>query len=196
MKLKNPMLAGIIAGLFAAAAGEASSSTSGGEAKAPKFAKKEYDLDDKVLYITFGNGTKLECAVSELPPEMQVQLMLHGAAQKVGDSFAGVKGNFSQGIQNAKDVIEQLKAGEWRGGGDEARPRLAELASAIARIRGLNDEAGLQKVTAAVEAADDEQRKKWRSNAQVKAMIAQQRAEKQAAIAESSPKEELTINLG
>lgn len=154
----------------------------GSAAKAPKFAKKEYDLDTKVVSIEFGNGEVLELNCGELSPEMQSQLMLHGAAQKIGDSYAGVKGNFSEGIANAKGVIEQLRAGEWRGAGDEARPRLAELAEAISRIKG----APLEKATAAVEKATDEQRKQWRSNAGVKAMIAKLRAEKAAKALEAA----------
>ena len=101
-----------------AAAGTEGSGNGGGSAKAPKFAKKEYDLDTKVVSVEFGNGTVLELNCSELSPEMQTQLMLHGAAQKVGDSYAGVKGNFNEGISNAQSVIDQLKAGEWRGAGD------------------------------------------------------------------------------
>lgn len=170
---------------------QTSEANAAGTGKAPKFAKKEYDLDTKVLSIEFGNGTVLECEVGDLSPEIQTQLMLHGAAQKIGDSFAGAKGNFNVGIESAKGVIEQLKAGEWRGGGDEARPRLAELAAAIARLRG----AELEKVTAAVEKATDEQRKAWRSNPQVKAMIAQQRAEKAAKQLEGAEKQDIQIDL-
>lgn len=194
MKMKSLIILAGIAPLYAATSEAVSAATA--EKKAPKFAKKEYDLDTKVLSVIFGNDTTLELDVSELSPEIQTQLMMHGAAQKVGDSFAGAKGNFNVGIESAKDVIEQLRAGEWRGGGDEARPRLAELAAAIARIRGLNDEAGLAKVTAAVEAATDDQRKAWRSNGQVKAMIAQQRAEKAAKALEGVAPEEIQINLG
>ncbi len=199
MKFRNNHIFAAIglafAPLYAASAEAVSAGTAA--AKPPKFAKKEYDLDTKVVSIEFGNGKVLELDCNDLSDEMKVQLMLHGAAQKVGDSYAGAKGNFNVGIESAQGVIDQLKAGEWRGAGDEARPRLAELAAAIARIRGLDkDEAGMAKVTAAVEKADDNQRKAWRSNPQVKAMIAQQRAEKAAAALEGAPKEEVVIDLG
>ena len=118
--------------------------------------------------------------------------MLHCACQKIGDSDAGVKGNYAEGIQSAKDVIAQLGAGEWRAGRDDsARPRLAELAGAIARIKGVE----LVKAEAAVQAASEDQRKEWRSNAKVKAEIAKMRAEKAAAALEAAGEQVLNIDL-
>lgn len=182
--------------VLAAVVGENAQPATGGAAAKPveaakiRFSKREYDLDEGKAYFTFGNNTELTLGLEEVPSDLHKRLALHGIIQKVGDSYASAKGNFNVAIEAAKSVIDQLKAGEWEGGGDEARPRLAELASAIAALRN----APLEKVTAAVEAATDEQRKAWRSNAQVKAKIAQQRAEKAAKNAEGS-KEEITIDL-
>lgn len=176
-----------------AMAAEAQSSAGAPAAEKVKFCDKEYDVDSGIAYFTFGNGTKLELDSNSLNEEMRKQLMLHGISQKVGDSFAGVKGNYAEGIQNAKDVIEQLLAGEWKAGRDDsARPRLAELAAAIARIKNVE----LDKATAAVEKATDEQRKSWRSNAKVKAVIAQLRAEKAAkALEEAGAQAEIEVAL-
>jgi hypothetical protein len=190
MLLKNAALQGIISGLWQQTA-EANTATTGGAAKTPKFAKKDWDPDTQEVFIEFGNGTKLALDCKQLNEEMRVSLMLHGAAQKIGDSYAGVKGNFAEGIENAKGVISQLLAGEWTGGGDEGRPRLAELAAAIARIKGTDPE----KTLAAVEKASDDQRKAWRSNAQVKAVIAQQRAEKAQKALEGATREEVNIQI-
>lgn len=164
--------------------------------KKPKFCDKEYDMDTGLLELTFGNGKKLEFDSNKISDEMKKQLMLHGASQKIGDSFAGVKGNFVEGIQNAQDTIDQLYAGVWKADREgDARPRLAELAAAIARIKNV----ALEQATAAVEKGTDDQRKQWRSNAKVKAVIAQIRAEKAAeALAESekSGEQELVVELG
>lgn len=161
--------------------------------KKVKFCDKEYDLDTSKVSFTFGNGEKLEIDANGLSPEMQKQLMLHGISQKVGDSFAGVKGNYAEGVQNAKDTIEQLQAGVWKAArDDDARPRLAELAEAIARIKDVPVEAA----TAAVEKGSEEQRKAWRSNAKVKATIAQIRAEKAAAALEAAGEQSLEIEVG
>lgn len=152
--------------------------------KKVKFAEKEYDLDTGLVTIAFGDGKKVECNVLELSPEMQKQLMLHGASQKIGDSYAGAKGNFAEAFKSASDIVEQLKQGVWRSARGEGEPvaRLAELAEAISRIKQVD----LDKAKAAVEKATDEQRKGWRSNPGVKAMIAKLRAEKAAAELEAA----------
>lgn len=160
--------------------------------KKPKFCNKEYDLDTKIVVLEFGNGKTLEFDTQKCSTEIQTQLMLHGASQKIGDSFAGAKGNFSEGIQSAQDVIDQLYAGAWKGDREgDARPRLAELAEAIARIKSVPIEAA----TAAVEKGTDEQRKAWRSNAKVKSVIATIRAEKAAKALEEAGEQNLDITV-
>lgn len=161
------------------------------ESKA-KFAKKEYDLDTGVLEISFGNGETLEFDSNVLSEEIRKNLMLHGLSQKIGDSYAGAKGNFIEAINSAKSVFGSLSSGDWSTAGDEARPRLAELAEAIAKIKNVP----LEKATAAVEKATDDQRKSWRSNAQVKAAIAQNRADKAAKALAAAVPQELTVDLG
>ena len=120
--------------------------------------------------------------------------MLHGAAQKIGDSYAGAKGDYDKAVEAAKGVIDQLAQGVWRAarGEGEARPRLGELAEAIARIKGVDRD----KAMAAVEKATDEQRKQWRGNAKVKATIAQIRAEAAAKALEQAAETELVVDLG
>lgn len=145
-------------------------------AKKAKFCEKEFSVEENSVSFSFGNGTMLELALGELSPEIQKRLMLHGALQKIGDSYAGAKGDFGSGIKDAQAVIDGLKSGTWRSaaGEGEGKPRLGELAEAISRIKNLP----LDKVMPAVEKADEKTRKDWRSNAKVKAVIAQIRAEK------------------
>jgi len=155
----------------------------GGSDAKKKFCDKDWDSETGVNYFNFGNGTTLEFDTKKLTVEMQRELMFHGASQKIGDSYAGrSKANdFAGAIGDAQGVIDQLYAGEWRGapGEGEGRPRLAELAEAIARLKN----APVEKAMAAVEAASEEQRKSWRSNAEVKHAIQAIRLEKaQAAL--------------
>ena len=197
--MKQSMIAMAVAsGLMAAATGGEQSTSTGGAAKAPRFCEKDWDdaYEGKgdIIYFRFSNGTTLELDMKEVPDETVRLLAFHGASQKVGDSFAGVKGNFSEGITNAQQVIDLLKQGEWSAEREGGGPRLAELAEAISRIKGVP----IEKVKAAVEAATPEERSNWRSNAGVKAEVAKLRAEKaQAALdAQGEKKEEITINLG
>ncbi len=170
---------------------EAPATVGTGEVKAPKFCEKEYDLDTGVVYFSFGNGKMLEFDTNRCSEEIRKTLLLHGASQKIGDSFAGAKQNYAVGIESAQDVIDQLLAGAWRAGRGEgeSRPRLAELAEAIARIKSVV----IEKATVAVEKATDEQRKAWRLNAKVKAVIAQIRAEKAAKALEEAGETELVV---
>ena len=174
--------------MFADAAGVAA------EPRKVRFCNKEYDMDTGIVEFQFGNGKTLEIDSGAIPEETKKQLMLHGISQKVGDSFAGVKGNYAEGVQNAQDTIDQLLAGVWKSDREgDAKPRLAELAEAIARIKSVD----LEKATKAVEAADEKMRKEWRSNLQVKSMIATLRAEKAAkALAEAVEKSpEIAVNF-
>jgi hypothetical protein len=191
MLKKIAMLAMSVPSENVAAGGGASGAPAAAAAPAKvKFADKDYDVETGEFEIAFGNGQSVKCMVYELPAEIQKLLMLHGASQKIGDSYAGVKKNYDEAIKNANDVIEQLKAGSWKSlGGDEARPRLGELAEAISRIKGTD----LEKTKLAVEKATDEQRKTWRTNNKVKAVIAQLRAEKAQAELEAAGEKELDI---
>lgn len=168
--------------LFADAAGAAA------EPAKPQFCKRDW-TEAGVCTFTFGNGTVLEFDTNKCDDETKLDLRCHGAVQKVGDSFAGVKGNYAEGIANAKAVIDALYAGDWGPGREGGAPRLAELAEAIARIKGTD----LEKTKKAVEDATDEQRKNWRSNAKVKFTIAQLRAEKAQKAAESAQEVEINI---
>lgn len=194
MQLKNAVAAAL--GVAFMAEAENGQRSGGSAAAKVKFSKKEYDLDTGECNFIFESGTPQEETISvnvnDLPPEIQKQLMLHGMSQKGGDSYASVKGNVQQAKANLRDVISQLQGGEWRGAGDEARPRLAELAEAISRIKGTD----LEKTKEAVEKASDDQRKNWRSNAGVKAMIAKIRAEKAAKALEAAGEQELNIEVG
>lgn len=159
-----------------------------GEAKKVKFCDKSWD-ETGVVTFTFGNGTKLEFDSNKVDAQTQLDLRCHGASQKIGDSFAGAKGNFAEGIANAQAVIDQLYAGQWNADREGGAPRLAELAEAIARIKGVE----VSKAMEAVEKGTDEQRKAWRSNAKVKSVIAQLRAEKAAAALEAAGEQTLEI---
>lgn len=162
------------------------------EAKRVQFCSKDWDAEQGLNFFKFGDGTTLEVDVKKLNDEIRADLLHHGISQKVGDSYASAKGNFVEGIANAKAVIEGLYAGIWSPGRDgEGRPRLGELAEAIARIKAVD----LEKATKAVEAATDEERTTWRSNLKVKSTIATIRAEKAAKALEANAEQELNIKL-
>jgi hypothetical protein len=155
-----------------------------------KFADK--GAEGTVVSIKFGNGEVLTLDVSTLEESIQTELMLHGALQKIGDSYAGAAGDYDFAIGNAKKVIDNLLSGQWKATREagEAKPRTGELAEAIARIKKIEitDAQGL------IDGLSDEQRKVLRSKDSVKATIAQIRYEKaQAKLAKAGDAGDLGI---
>lgn len=142
-----------------------------------KFADKS--SEGTVVSFKFGNGESLSLDVSTLDESIQTELMLHGALQKIGDSYAGAAGDYAFAIANAKKVIDNLLSGNWKAAreGGTAAPRTGELAEAIARIKNLS----VEDAQALVDGLSDEQRKAVRAKDAVKAVIAQIRYEKAAA---------------
>lgn len=159
------------------------------EVKKVPFLKKDW-TDEGVVTFAFGNGTTLEFDTRKCNEEIRFMLLCHGASQKIGDAAAGAKGDYNAGISSCKDVISTLLSGQWSGE-REGGPRLADLAEAIARIKNV----ALEKARAAVEKASDDDRKKWRSNTQVKAVMAQITAEKAQAALAASAEEDLEISV-
>jgi hypothetical protein len=144
------------------------------ETKKPKFCDKS--SEGTVASFTFGDGTVLSLDVANLSEEIQNELMLHGALQKIGDSYAGAAGDYGYAKAQAEKVIQNLLDGVWKSAREagEAKPKSGELVQALAEIKGLE----LEAVAAAVEAMDDERRKAVRSHPVVKAKIAEIRARK------------------
>lgn len=151
--------------------------TAAAEVKPVKFCDKEYNEDGSAEF-KFGNGTVVSVNVNDFDEEIKFNLMMHGLMQKIGDSFAGAKGDYAIGVGSAEKVIAQLQAGQWtasRASG-EAKPKTGELVTALANLKGLEPEV----VAVAVEKATDEQRKAWRKHPAIAAEIARMRAEKAA----------------
>ena len=140
--------------------------------------------EDQKLIFNFGDGTKLEIDLADVPEDTKSDLMVHGATQKIRDSFAGAKGDYQVAIGAAQRVIEMLQKGEWeaRRGGSEKGPRVGELAEAIAALKGKD----VGEVATSLAALDEEKRKALRKHPQVQAKIAAIRAEKAAKKAEKS----------
>jgi hypothetical protein len=158
------------------------------------FIEKSYDLDNMSLSITVGGegGQELEYDLSSLSEEIKQNLLCHGASQKIGDAAASVKKRLTDslgrdpsedelkaGVVEAMNAVwAQLASGEWRAarGEGEAKPRVGEVAQAIARLRGMD----VEEVAKLVAATDKEKVKAWRAHPQIQAEIAKIRAERAA----------------
>jgi len=147
------------------------------EEKKIKFCEKT--SEGTVVSFKFGNGTLVTLDLSELGEDIQQDLMVHGALQKIGDSYASAGGDYAFAIAAAEKVAENLRAGLWgtvRSGSGESKKSVGELALAVAALQGKD----VAEVAATLEAATDEQRKAVRAHPAVKAKIAEFRAAKAA----------------
>jgi hypothetical protein len=145
------------------------------EVKKAKFCEKS--AEGTVVSFKFGNDTVVSLDLDTLSEEMQQELMIHGALQKIGDSYSSAGGDFAFGIAAAEKVIDNLKNGAWgsaRAGSGESKKASGELANALAALQGKD----IATVVAALDAATDEQKKALRAHPAVKAKIAELRAAK------------------
>jgi hypothetical protein len=131
------------------------------------------------ITFTFSDDTTETFDVSKVPDNIRFRLALHGAAQKIGDSYAGASADENP-LAYAKDAVKstiaQLYAGDWRVGGGGGGPRVNELAMAISRAGGET----LEECVEFVGAMSDDEKKAWRKKPKVALALAQIAAEKQA----------------
>lgn len=140
-----------------------------------RFKKEVDDVGRKVL-ITFGEGDVLEACLDDMPEDIRQRLALHGLAQKIGDSYAGVA-DAEKARQNAEAVLARLKAGEWSarsgdGSGRGPSASVRELAQAISKVKNIDFEIALEKV----QALDRKARNALRNHPQIMREIARIRS--------------------
>lgn len=141
-----------------------------------KFCEKT--SEGTTVFFKFGNGTNLSLDLSSLSDEIREELMIHGALQKIGDSYSSAGGDYAFGVAAASKVIDNLSNGQFNAArtAGEGKKSVGELATALASLQNKP----VEEVALALEAATDEQRKALRSHPAVKAKIASLRAEKAA----------------
>jgi hypothetical protein len=174
----------------------ATEKSTGGTARSPRMVEKDWEDakegNGETIYFRFSDGEVIECDMNKVSDPNQRKAKFHGVVQKVGDSFAGVKGDIAAAKENCRSTIQLLYSEDWVEEREGGGPRLGELIEAISRIRGVE----MDRVRTVVEAAKPEERSAWRSNATVKAEVAKIRLEKAQKELEGQGKQELNINLG
>lgn len=164
-------------------------------ARVPK-AKKTFLEDGSGLVLNFAHGKVLNMKLSELSDEILGDLVLHGLAQKVGDSYAGSESP-EEAFQAASAVWEQLKAGDWRRAG-EAVPRTTLLAEALSAVTGKTLEE-CQAVIDAMAKSDEENKtssvKELRNHPAIAAQLAIQKAARAAEAAKKAQEKASTASF-
>lgn len=146
------------------------------------------------LAFIFGDGGRVEFYPGQCSDEIRQQAMWHGFNQKIRDSAAGFskEKDYAGAREEMQAVIDALYHGAWKrqGGGAGAGVVMADLATAIAQMKGVD----FERAMAAVEKANDEQRKGWMKNAKVQQLMAEAKAKRLAA-ATTDADDNLDIDL-
>lgn len=146
-----------------------------------KVAKKDTDLTKGTVTFTFSNGGVVVAGVGKLSKDIQAHLMLHGLAQKVGDSYAGAE-NADEAQKFATETLADLEKGSWTTRAASSGPKISLLAEAVARLRKVTIDKATEVITG-LNATDEgkETVKKLRAHPAVKAAMTAISAERAAA---------------
>lgn len=101
-----------------------------------KLVDKAPDLDAGTVTFKFNDGTEATFDLSKVGDATRHQLALHGASQKIGDSYAGagdeeIADPLAYAKERVADTIAQLYAGEWRTASAGTGGILAEAMAAV-----------------------------------------------------------------
>lgn len=151
----------------------------------PREAKIKYDVTGDVITLTFPRegGKTVTFDTAKANPEMRAKAMLHGFKQKLGDSAAGSEAGYA----DVQAVADRLLEGEWgkeREGG-ERRPTV--ILEALQRwFARKGRELTMPEVEAKWEGMGPDLQKKVRKSKDLIPIIADIRAERAKAKAESA----------
>jgi len=151
-----------------------------------KIAKKVVDLENNQVTFLFSDQNKVIADLGYFDETMIYRLALHGLAQKLGDSYAGVE-SVDEAKLNVTDLLAQLQSGVWAA----KSSRGGIWVESIARALKITFEEALEKW----EGLDEENQKKVKNHPDVKVAKAQielERAQK-AIPADTTKVEPLTL---
>lgn len=153
--------------------------------------KKAISTEAKTVTFDFGDETTEVFDLSEVSEDIVVQLALHGASQKIGDSYAGAKAATEDSEMDPTDwsksqvqgVIAQLLAGDWtvRTPGGQT---VTDLAKALSEAVGCPESEAIERLSG----ADADEKKALRVHPKIAAVLARiksDRATAKAAAAEA-----------
>ena len=131
-------------------------------------AKCTKSVVGNVVQFLFASGKELVFDPAKVSSDIAMSLTLHGASQKIGDSFAG-SDTVDEAYAEASEVLDQLYAGQWKAARAVGEPRTGLLVEALARISGKD----VAMCKLAVETMADDARKALRNDPRIKQAIAE-----------------------
>jgi hypothetical protein len=153
-------------------------------------AKVEKSADAEKRAITFkfaDGGDPFVFELDRVPEALLATLALHGASQKLGDGYAGMKAEadpiaFARSV--VKDIAERLYAGDWRAAGTGGA-RTSILLEAFAAATGKT----VEEVAETWAGLDDDDKKAVQAKPKFQLALAKiKMAREQAKIADAEKK--------
>lgn len=154
-------------------------------------AKKTVSVETKSVTFDFDDAGSITFDLTQVSDEMLIQLALHGASQKVGDTYAGAKAategtdidpnEWAKG--EAEAAIGQIYNDDWTVRKTGSGTGVTDLARALAEVMPDVTE---QDAATRLADASKEDKAALRKHPAVKAVLERLRAERAAAKAESA----------
>ena len=153
-------------------------------------AKKQVAVETKSVSFSFDEAGSVTFDLTKVSDEMLTQLALHGASQKVGDTYAGAK-SATEGtsidpnewaLGEAAAAIEQIYSGDWTVRRAGSGPGITDLARALSEVYGISEAEAAEKLGE----AEKDDKAAIRKIPQVKAVLERLRAERATAKAEAA----------
>jgi hypothetical protein len=140
---------------------------------------KTVDDEKGTITFEFATGETEVVDVSKFGAPIQKNLLLHGASQKLGDSYSGEDADKCHAI--FMGTLKNLEDGNWsiRTGGGGAQ-RISQLAEALSRAAGEPVEACVAKLAT----MDDDEKKAVKAHPAIAAALAEIKLEKAKADAD------------
>lgn len=116
------------------------------------------------VLFEFNDGSEIRASLSQLSDKMIDELAVHGLKQKIGDSYAGCKGDGRLAATLAKQVYDNLQNGIWA-------TRVSNAGILLEALIRIFPDADAGELASKLASASTEEKTAMRKNAQVKAMI-------------------------
>jgi hypothetical protein len=144
-----------------------------------KMVEKVPDLEAGSVVFKFEDGSETVFDITRVSDEIRAKLALHGASQKIGDSYAGagddeIADPLAYAKERVSDTIERLYAGEWRTATVGTGGILAE---AMAAVSGKSRE----ECSALLAEMSDDEKKDLRKKKKIAAALARIKLSRDAA---------------
>jgi hypothetical protein len=147
-----------------------------------KLVEKMPDPEAGSVTFKFEDGTEAVFDSARVSDDIRAQLMLHGASQKIGDSYAGagddgIADPLGYAKDRVRDTIERLYAGDWRTATVGTGGILAE---AMAKVSGKTRD----ECSAILAEMSDDEKKDLRKKKKIAAALARIKLARDAARAD------------